>query len=142
MRQHDRGPARHLRVQRSQQLHQGAATHDDIAAFVDATVVGRPRRGASSIDAGSKVLTSDRLIVNDPDTSFGAVAGYPGACVSRSAKSMGVELPPNADLRIGDRVAIVPNHICPVINLADSVSVIVDGVSRSAGRWRLVAESK
>jgi D-serine deaminase-like pyridoxal phosphate-dependent protein len=123
------------------QILQGAATQTDIAAFVIATVVGRPEATRAVIDAGSKVLTSDRLIVNNPDATFGSVAGYPGACVTRLSEEHGlVELPPGTDMRVGDRIAIVPNHICPVINLTDSVSVIADGVF--AERWRVAARGR
>jgi D-serine deaminase-like pyridoxal phosphate-dependent protein len=123
------------------QLLQGAATPADIAAFVIATVVGRPEATRAVIDAGSKVLTSDRLLVSDPDTTFGSVAGYPGATVTRLSEEHGlVELPADTDVRIGDRVAIVPNHICPVINLTDSVSVIADG--RFAERWTVAARGR
>jgi D-serine deaminase-like pyridoxal phosphate-dependent protein len=123
------------------QLLQGAATQTDIAAFVIATVVGRPEATRAVIDAGSKVLTSDRLIVSDPGRTFGSVAGYPGACVTRLSEEHGlVELPPDTDMRVGDRVAIVPNHICPVINLTDSVSVIADGVF--AERWLVAARGR
>ena len=123
------------------QLLQGAATQTDLAAFVVATVVGRPEATRAVIDAGSKVLTSDRLIVSDPDTTFGSVAGHPGASVTRLSEEHGlVELPPNTDMRVGDRVAIVPNHICPVINLTDSVSVIADGVF--AERWLVAARGR
>jgi D-serine deaminase-like pyridoxal phosphate-dependent protein len=123
------------------QLLQGAATPTDIAAFVIATVVGRPEVSRAVIDAGSKVLTSDRLLVSDPDMTFGSVAGYPGASVTRLSEEHGlVELPPNTDLRIGDRVAIIPNHICPVINLTASVSVIADGVF--AERWAVAARGR
>jgi D-serine deaminase-like pyridoxal phosphate-dependent protein len=123
------------------QLLQGAATQADLAAFVIATVVGRPEANRAVIDAGSKVLTSDRLIVSDPEMTFGSVAGHPGASVTRLSEEHGlVELPPNTDMRVGDRVAIVPNHICPVINLTDSVSVIADGVF--AERWLVAARGR
>jgi D-serine deaminase-like pyridoxal phosphate-dependent protein len=123
------------------QLHQGAATPDDLAAFVVATVVGRPEATRAVIDAGSKVLTSDRLLIADPAPTFGAVAGFPGARVSRLSEEHGLlEFPVPPDLRIGDRVAIVPNHICPVVNLADSVSVIEDGML--AERWVVAARGR
>jgi D-serine deaminase-like pyridoxal phosphate-dependent protein len=123
------------------QLLQGAATPDDLAAFVVATVVGRPEATRAVIDAGSKVLTSDRLLTVDPASTFGAVAGYPGAHVVRLSEEHGLlEFPLPTDVRIGDRVAIVPNHICPVINLADSVSVVVDGTV--AARWEVSARGR
>jgi D-serine deaminase-like pyridoxal phosphate-dependent protein len=123
------------------QLLQGAATPDDLAAFVVATVVGRPEATRAVIDAGSKVLTSDRLLVSEPAATYGAVAGHPGAYVARLSEEHGLlELPAGTNLRIGDRVAIVPNHICPVINLAESVSVIADGVF--AERWVVAARGR
>jgi D-serine deaminase-like pyridoxal phosphate-dependent protein len=105
------------------------------------SVVGRPEATRAVIDAGSKVLTSDRLLTVDPGLTFGAVAGYPGAQVIRHSEEHGMlEFPAPADIRIGDRVGIVPNHICPVINLADSVSVVADG--RLAERWVVSARGR
>jgi D-serine deaminase-like pyridoxal phosphate-dependent protein len=122
------------------QLLQGAATPDDLAAFVVATVVGRPEATRAVVDAGSKALTSDRLLTADPGPTFGAVAGYPGAHATRLSEEHGLlEFPEPVDLRIGDRVAIVPNHICPVVNLTDSVCVIVDGL---AERWEVAARGR
>jgi D-serine deaminase-like pyridoxal phosphate-dependent protein len=123
------------------QLLQGAATPDDLAAFVVATVVGRPEATRAVVDAGSKVLTSDRLLTVDPAPTYGAVAGHPGAQVIRLSEEHGLlEFPAHTDIRIGDRVAIVPNHICPVINLADSVSVVADGAI--AERWEVSARGR
>jgi D-serine deaminase-like pyridoxal phosphate-dependent protein len=51
-----------------------------------------------------------------------------------------VSVPPGAQARVGDRVAIVPNHICPVVNLADSVSVVADGML--AERWVVAARGR
>ena len=123
------------------QLLQGAATPEDLAAFVVVTVVGRPEATRVVIDAGSKVLTSDRLLTPDPAVTFGAAAGHPGAHIVRLSEEHGVlEVPPGADIRIGDRLAIVPNHICPVINLADGVSVVDDGIL--ADRWTVAARGR
>jgi D-serine deaminase-like pyridoxal phosphate-dependent protein len=48
-----------------------------------------------------------------------------------------VAVEPNADVRIGDRLAIVPNHVCPAINLASYVTVAEGG--RFADRWPVAA---
>jgi D-serine deaminase-like pyridoxal phosphate-dependent protein len=123
------------------QLIQGYATPADIAAFVVATVVGRPEATRAVIDAGSKVLTSDRLIASDPSNTHGEVVGQPGAYVTRLSEEHGlVELPAGTDIRIGDRIAIVPNHICPVINLTDSVAVVSEGVFTE--RWAVAARGR
>jgi D-serine deaminase-like pyridoxal phosphate-dependent protein len=110
------------------QLAQGAAGGEDVAAFIVTTVVGRPTADRVVVDAGSKVLASDRMLVPDPPLSFGAVWGHDDWLVARLSEEHGViEVPPDAEVRIGDRVAIVPNHVCPTINLASFVTVVEGG---------------
>jgi len=119
------------------QLAQGAATAADLAAFAIVTVVARPAPDRVVIDAGSKVLTSDRMIVPDPPATFGSVYGRGWEIVRLSEEHGVVAVEPDAEVRIGDRLAIVPNHVCPAINLASHVTVAEDG--RFADRWPVAA---
>jgi len=120
------------------QLAQGAAGPADLAAFVVATVVARPAPDRAVIDAGTKVLTSDRMLVPDPPSTFGCVYGHDDWDVVRLSEEHGVvSVPPDAQVRIGDRVAVVPNHVCPTVNLANFVSVAEGG--RLADRWPVAA---
>jgi D-serine deaminase-like pyridoxal phosphate-dependent protein len=120
------------------QIAQGACGPADLAAFVIATVVARPAPDRIVVDAGSKVLTSDRMLVPDPPLSFGAVWGHDDWDVVRLSEEHGVvNVPSDADARIGDRLAIVPNHVCPTINLASFVTVAEAG--RAAARWPVAA---
>jgi D-serine deaminase-like pyridoxal phosphate-dependent protein len=120
------------------QIAQGACGPADLAAFAVATVVARPAPDRVVVDAGSKVLTSDRMLVPDPPASFGAVWGRDDWDVVRLSEEHGVvSVPPGAEARIGERVAIVPNHVCPAINLANGVTVVEGG--RVAGRWPVAA---
>ena len=120
------------------QIAQGAATAANLAAFVVTTVVGRPTPDRIVIDAGTKVLASDRMLVADPPASFGWVMGHDDWSVARLSEEHGVvEVPADADVRIGDRLVIVPNHVCPTINLASAVTVIEGG--EVAGRWPVAA---
>ena len=57
------------------QIAQGACGPADLAAFAVATVVARPAPDRIVVDAGSKVLTSDRMLVPDPPASFGCGLG-------------------------------------------------------------------
>jgi D-serine deaminase-like pyridoxal phosphate-dependent protein len=99
-----------------------------VAAFIVTTVVGRPTADRVVVDAGSKVLAFDRMLVPDPPLSFGAVWGHDDWLVARLSEEHGViEVPPDAEVRIGDRVAIVPNHVCPTINLASFVTLVEGG---------------
>jgi D-serine deaminase-like pyridoxal phosphate-dependent protein len=120
------------------QMAQGAAGPTDLAAFVITTVVGRPTPERIVVDAGSKVLTSDRMLVPEPPSSFGWVWGHDDWDVVRLSEEHGVvEVPADADVAVGDRLAIVPNHVCPTINLASFVTVVEGG--RVAGRWPVAA---
>jgi D-serine deaminase-like pyridoxal phosphate-dependent protein len=122
------------------QLAQGAAGPGDLAAFAVTTVVSRPAADRVVVDAGSKVLTSDRMLVPDPPPSFGAVWGHDDWDVVRLSEEHGVlRVPRGAAVRIGDRLAIVPNHVCPAINLASHVTVVEDGAV--AGRWPVAARA-
>jgi D-serine deaminase-like pyridoxal phosphate-dependent protein len=121
------------------QVAQGSATWDDVAAFVVATVVARPSADRAVIDAGSKVLTNDRLASPHAQQTHGTLLGHDGLFVTRLSEEHGVIDGAN-DLRIGDRVAVVPNHICPVINLTDTVAVVEGGVP--VDRWRVAARGR
>ena len=123
------------------QIAQRAATAADVAAFVVTTVVSRPVPDRIVVDAGTKVLTSDRMLVADPPASFGWVWGHDDWDVVRLSEEHGVlEIPPDAEVRIGDRLVIVPNHVCPTINLAEAVTVIEGG--QLAGRWPVAARGR
>lgn len=120
------------------QIAQGAATPADVAAFVATTVVARPTPERVVVDAGTKVLTSDRMLVPDPPASFGWVWGHDDWDVVRLSEEHGVlEVPPDAEVQVGDRLAIVPNHICPAINLAGAVTVVAGG--QTVERWPVAA---
>jgi D-serine deaminase-like pyridoxal phosphate-dependent protein len=119
------------------QIAHGAATPKDLAAFVLATVVSRPAPDRAIVDAGTKVLSSDRLNAPGAPVDFGAIdqTGWP---LVRASEEHGiVAVPPGASLRIGDQVRIVPNHVCPVVNLFDE-AVVVEG-DREIARWRVAA---
>jgi len=123
------------------QMAQGAATAADVAAFVITTVVGRPTPERIVVDAGTKVLTSDRMLVPDPPASFGWVWGHDDWDVVRLSEEHGVlEVPPDAEVHVGDRLAIVPNHVCPTINLASAVTVVEGG--RVVGHWPVAARGR
>ncbi len=119
------------------QIAHGAATPDDVAAFVLATVVSRPAPDRAVVDAGTKALSSDRLNAPGAPADFGALDGTGWPLVRASEEHGVVAVPPHAKLGIGDQVRIVPNHVCPVVNLFDE-AVIVDG-ERELARWRVAA---
>ncbi len=100
----------------------GFCTLEDCAAVVAATVVSTAVPGKVVIDAGTKALTSDRN-TRFPDSGHGHVFEYPQARIVRLSEEHGELDVSGCDRspRIGERVSIIPNHICPCINLFDTV---------------------
>ncbi len=115
----------------------GAATLDDVALTVAATVVSRPAPRRAIIDAGSKALSSDR----GPDDSFGHVLAAPSSRLVRLDEEHGfVELADGDELTLGQQVRVVPNHACAVPNLFEELVTVRDGAV--AGRWRVAARKR
>jgi D-serine deaminase-like pyridoxal phosphate-dependent protein len=106
----------------------GAIPADGCATAVAATVVS-VFDDRVVIDAGAKALTKDRA---EWLPGYGVVVGYPDLLIDRLNDYHGVVLAPPGAPRpaLGEIVAIVPNHICPVIDLVDTfVAVAADGTT-------------
>lgn len=94
----------------------GTCTWDDCAGHVLATVVSRPTLTRAVIDAGSKALTSDLL----GQDGHGQVIGHADARITGLSEEHGVlSLSEDNNIAIGDRIRIVPNHVCVVANMFD-----------------------
>lgn len=98
------------------------------AAHVLATVVSRTADRAI-LDAGSKSLTSDTRAAGVCATrGHGRIDGTDLTLARLSEEHGVVEGAGVQALQVGQRVRIVPNHICPVINLFDRVHLTRDGL--------------
>ncbi len=104
----------------------GAATLEDCALSVYATVVSRaaPERGI--LDAGSKTLTADPGGGLD---GFGLILEHPQARISAFAEEHGfLDLSAcNERPNVGDVVRIIPNHVCVVVNMVDEMIAVRGG---------------
>lgn len=121
-----------------QQAALGACSPDDVAMMVASTVVSAPEPGRFVLDAGAKVLTKDCPATL---TGFGALPGYPRARVVRLYDHHAVvEAGGGPAPAVGEMVCLVPNHACPVSNLATEFVVLRDG--RVAGRWPVDARGR
>jgi len=99
-------------------IHSGACTLDECAATVIATVVSTSHAGQVLIDGGSKTFSSDRL-VNDTGVSHGKVLNAPGAHFHKMSEEHGFIDITKCDrpFRVGDKLQILMNHVCVVMNL-------------------------
>jgi D-serine deaminase-like pyridoxal phosphate-dependent protein len=94
---------------------------EDCALTVLATVVSVPAANRAIIDAGSKTLTSDLLGLS----GYGHVLGRDDIAIDQLSEEHGrliSEGPIN--LKVGDRLRIVPNHACVVTNMVDAVNIV------------------
>lgn len=111
----------------------------DCAARIIATVVSRPAPDRAILDAGAKTLALDKS-ASHPGHGF--VVGHERAEIARLSEEHGVVvLPPDEDgFRVGDRVEVIPNHVCPTINLTDQLLIVRDG--RVVDAWAVAARGK
>ena len=122
-----------------QQLVLGAIPPDGLALVVAATVVSNAVPGQVVVDAGAKILTKDRASFVD---GFGLLPAYPDAVIERLSDYHGViaiqvGTPAPA---LGEIVAIVPNHVCPVVDLFDTFVATRDG--EIVGQWPVDARGR
>jgi len=103
------------------QVRLGACDWSAVALTVQATVVSVSRDHVI-VDAGAKVLSSDLPAGLE---GYGVLPKYPAAMISRLYDHHGVVLPGDGPRpRLGETVVVVPNHVCPVVNLAGRLQIV------------------
>lgn len=117
----ERRPGTYIYYDRTQ-VAVGAASWDDCALTVLATVISRPTANRVVIDAGSKSLSSD---LAGAEPGYGMISGTTHLLKFLNEEHGVIEMAEPSDTpRVGDRVRIVPNHVCVVTNLFDVVHMI------------------
>ena len=109
-----------------QQANLGGSDPASLALAVAATVVSTSVEGRCVLDSGAKALAKDK-----PGwlAGHGVVPQLPGAVIQSVYDHHAVlDLPPHLPRpRVGDVVAVVPNHACPVVNLTDELVLTRSG---------------
>lgn len=105
----------------------GACVPSQCAATILTTVVSTAP-GRMIIDGGSKTFSSDRLS-GSSEVTFGDVREAPQARFHKMNEEHGfIDLQDTAtQFSVGDRVHILPNHICVAMNLHEYVHAVRDG---------------
>lgn len=100
----------------------GACTLDDCAASIVTTVVSTAKKGQIIIDGGSKTFSSDRSATGT-EVSFGLLPEAPEAVFTKMNEEHGyVDVRRvKRDFTIGDRVRVIPNHVCVAVNLHERI---------------------
>jgi D-serine deaminase-like pyridoxal phosphate-dependent protein len=102
-----------------QQMRLGVATEAECAARVLVTVVARPSSERFVIDAGTKAFTADG-VDGRRFPGRGVVVGRPELRLDLMTEEHGIgHLEGEAELRIGDRLEVIPLHVCSSVNMFD-----------------------
>lgn len=117
------------------QISLGVASLNDCAIFVISSVVAIPRKNEALIDAGLKTLSGTRDRWSE---GYGMIVGKDGAKLVKLWEECG--LVQCSELRIGERLMIVPNHACEITNLAEAV--FFGKNSQIEGFWMVEARGK
>jgi len=122
------------------QIALGVSSLNECALTVLSTVVSahRTSRGTERfiLDAGRKVLTSDTI---EGRSDYGCILYNPRTRVAHPhAKINGLseehgwgEVQGGSTLNVGDRIQIVPNHACVVVNMMDQMFLVDESYVRS-----------
>ena len=95
----------------------GACALEDCAATVLTTVVSTSVPNRVIIDGGSKTFSSDRCAADGVE-GFGHIAEAPGVLFEKMNEEHGfLRVDGPSPWRVGDRVRVLPNHICTAVNL-------------------------
>lgn len=107
----------------------------DCALRVITTVVSTAVPGQCLIDAGSKTFSSD--MTRGPGT-FGHFVGRPWTMRKMNEEHGYVEV--RDKVRVGEKVWVIPSHVCPTVNLHDEIWYGRDG--RVEGSWKVTARGR
>lgn len=120
----------------------GACGWSDCAATILTTVVST-RPNHMIVDGGSKTFSSDRTAIATGDPTFGLVREAPGSLFYKMNEEHGyidLSRAERRDFVVGDRVRVLPNHICVAMNLHEQVyGVRGDDVVET---WKVAARGK
>lgn len=103
------------------QLSTGTATEEECALTVLASVIAHPRPDLFLCDAGAKCLGLDMgAHGNASVVGHGRVIGHPEILVDSLSEEVGkLHITGETNLKIGDKIRIIPNHSCSSANLTD-----------------------
>ena len=109
----------------------------DLALSILTTVVSRPSPSVAIVDAGSKTLAGDVEAGAADLTGYGEVYDGGGHVAWLNEEHAAVQLAPGYDPSVGERMRLVPVHVCTAVNLADDL-ILVDG-DQVLTRWPVAA---
>jgi D-serine deaminase-like pyridoxal phosphate-dependent protein len=128
-------------LDRSEVAFDSPLTLADCALRVHATVVSTAVAGNAVVDAGTKTL-SDALYRGPGGEGRGAVIDHPDVTIPFTNEEHGIcDVSRSVEeWHVGDRIQIVPNHVCTCVNLQDVICAARAGVVEHV--WTVEARGK
>lgn len=119
----------------------GFTTLEECALSVHVTVVSTAVPGKAIHDGGSKTFSSDRLLTGD-GKDFGLVVEDDAAAFYGMSEEHGhLKITESSkSYRVGERLHIIPNHVCTTINMHDQVYAARNGVVEAV--WSVAARGR
>jgi len=95
---------------------------EDCSARIISTVISTTMKDQVVLDGGTKTFTND-ICIPARDSGHGHICEYPAAKLTRLSEEHAQVDVSACEQRpkIGERVSVIPNHICPCVNLRDNV---------------------
>jgi D-serine deaminase-like pyridoxal phosphate-dependent protein len=120
----------------------GACAWDDCALTVLATVVSTAVPNQAVIDAGSKALGREPMRGTDMTDGFGCVLGHEDVIVKGMSEEHGILDLSKTSWRpeVGERVRVIPNHVCVVVHLNDVIAGVRGDVVETS--WPVAARGR
>ena len=100
------------------------------AATVLASVISKPQGDRVVLDTGAKALVSQNRPTGICATAgFGAIKGAESITIDALFDEHGVLNSPKfrEQVAVGDKVEVIPSHVCPTVNLYDTAYLVSDG---------------
>lgn len=119
----------------------GACTIEDCALRILVTVVSTAVGGRAIIDGGTKTFAADRYL-SGSKIGFGHIVEQPDIEIGAMSEEHGhLELKDSSFRpRVGDRLSVIPNHVCPCVNLHETIHYHRAGVVE--GSWTVAGRGK
>ena len=119
----------------------GACAPEDCALTILATVVSTAVPGQAVIDAGTKALGREPMRGADA-SGYGALLDHPDVSVKAMSEEHGMLDVSRTGWKpaVGDRVRVVPNHVCVSVHLHEAVYAIRG--DRVLDRWPVTARGR
>ncbi len=119
----------------------GVASIEECALTVISTV-GSKHKGRMIIDAGSKTLNLDKgAHGNESVVGHGYIKEYPELVIDRLSEEHGIiTTEKDNDIKITEKITIIPNHACTVVNLFDYYLIHRKG--EIIDKWKVDARGK